>query len=88
MSDLNGQLIRACAAGDHSALVRLYQQAAREAPDAETTAFFLTQAYVFALEQGHPDAARLRQKLVAAGKEEPGADMTEDVCASVALRPG
>lgn len=69
MNDLNARLLAAHDAGDHRALVALYQQAA--AQDAEAQGFFLTQAYIFALETGHPDATALRAELVAMGRETP-----------------
>jgi hypothetical protein len=33
--------------------------------------FYLTHAYVFALELNHPQASELRQRLIDAGREEP-----------------
>ncbi len=70
--DLHDRLLAAHAAGDGPTLARLYAEAAaredaRGAPDA--AAFFLTHAYVFALECGAADAARLRAELVARGRE-------------------
>lgn len=65
---LNAALLAAHARGDHRALVTLYTQAADEAPDVDSCCFFLTHAYIFALEQGHPDAAALHDRLAAAGR--------------------
>ncbi len=69
MTDLNAQLLAAHAAGDHLALVALYAQAADGAADVNAACFFLTQAYVFALEQNAPQVAALRARLAAEGRE-------------------
>jgi hypothetical protein len=69
MTDLNAQLLAAHAAGDHLALVTLYAQAADGAADVDAACFFLTQAYVFALEQDAPQGAALRARLAAEGRE-------------------
>ncbi|WP_299692356.1 hypothetical protein [uncultured Tateyamaria sp.] len=71
MNALNTALLDAHARDDRTALVALYQQAAEGAQD-DARGFFLTQAYVFALETGHPDCAALRASLVAMGREAPG----------------
>lgn len=63
MSDLNTKLLAAHGAQDHDALVDLYTQAADNAPDIDTACFFLTHAYVFALEQAHPATAQLHARL-------------------------
>ena len=70
---LDAALIAAHEEGDKTRLVALYREAAERAEAAgETDAccFFLTQAYVFALVSGDPDAARLHARLLAAGREE------------------
>ena len=59
------------AAGDLGALVTLYTQAADQAGAPDAAAFYLTHAYVFALEQGHPDEDALRKRLVDQGREAP-----------------
>ncbi len=69
---LDARLLAAHAAGDAAALAALYAEAgdraeARGAVDA--ACFFLTQAYVFALEAGHAAAATLHARLVAHGRE-------------------
>ena len=69
MSDLETRLLAAHAAGDRVALARLYSEAANEALDPEAAGFFLTQAYVFALEAGLSDAAALHARLKDAGRE-------------------
>lgn len=71
MSALDTALIAAHAAGDGPALVRLYTQAADavEPTDIDAACFYLTHAYVFALEQGHPAVTTIRARLVAHGRE-------------------
>ncbi|UWQ89855.1 hypothetical protein QEZ52_13785 [Aliisedimentitalea scapharcae] len=69
MSNLDARLLDAHAAKDEWALVRLYCEAADSATDEDAAWFFLTQAYVFALEQNHPDLEPLRARLVAGGRE-------------------
>lgn len=70
MDDLNAQLLNAHARGDGSALVALYQGAARETDDDAARGFFLTHAYVYALERGHRDAPDLHAALKSMGREE------------------
>lgn len=65
---LNACLLAAHQARNHWELVTLYEAAADTVQDADEQCFFLTQAYVFALEQAHPDAGRLRQRLAAQGR--------------------
>ncbi|MDF1717903.1 MAG: hypothetical protein P1U53_15160 [Sulfitobacter sp.] len=69
MSDLESRLLAAHACGDRAALVTLYSAAAEDAAEDEARYFYLTQAYVYALEDGHPQAPALRARLVAAGRE-------------------
>lgn len=70
MNDLNDRILTAHDRGDRAGLVRLYETAADQASRVEETGFFLTQAYVFALELGHERAAALRERLVSLGREE------------------
>lgn len=56
--------------GDYDQLVRLYTQAAQEASTAQAQSFYLTHAYVFALESDHPMCNALKARLVALGSEE------------------
>ncbi|WP_415920350.1 hypothetical protein [Tateyamaria sp. SN6-1] len=65
---LEAQLLEAHARDDRAAMVALYRQAA-DAVEGDARGFFLTQAYVFALETAHPDAGALRAALVAMGRE-------------------
>ncbi|MEM9370436.1 MAG: hypothetical protein AAGA26_04690 [Pseudomonadota bacterium] len=58
---------------DRRSLVALYSEAATRAEgagDIDATCFFLTQAYVFALETGHRDAGKLHSRLRSHGREE------------------
>ncbi len=74
MQDLNAQLLQAHEADDHNALVSLYAQVADQceaAQDVEATCFYLTQAFVFALDSDHPEARELNRRLVAYGREVP-----------------
>ena len=47
----------------------LYIEAAQGAGTEDETAFFLTHAYIYALETGHGEVTRLRAKLVDLGRE-------------------
>ncbi len=69
MTDLDAAMIRAHAAGDQAALITLYVQAADGANDLDAACFYLTHAYVFALEAGTPEATALHARLVAHGRE-------------------
>ncbi|MEM9850524.1 MAG: hypothetical protein AAF761_00855 [Pseudomonadota bacterium] len=66
---LNARLLAAHAAGDARTLVALYRQAGDDATDDTARGFYLTHAYVFALEAGLPEAAVLHARLVAMGRE-------------------
>jgi len=68
MAGLHDDLLAAHAAGDGAALVTLYTQAADRAPDLDSACFFLTHAYVFALELGHRDTAALHDRLARHGR--------------------
>ena len=68
---LDDALIAAHTVGDSYGLVALYLEAAKGTADPDRVAFYLTHAHIFALETGHPDAARLRDILVAQGREAP-----------------
>lgn len=69
MSDLDGKLLAAHDTGDAAALIQLYQQAADAAATVDAACFYLTHAYVFALEADHPDVDLIRARLVAEGRE-------------------
>ena len=69
---LHERILAAHAAGDAATLAGLYRQAAARADRRggdDAAAFFLTQAYVFALEAGTAAAAELRAALVARGRD-------------------
>ncbi|MEM8579060.1 MAG: hypothetical protein AAGF60_14520 [Pseudomonadota bacterium] len=66
---LEQRLAAAHAAGDAIALIEVYTEAAEAAPDVDTACFFLTHAYVFALEAGDARAELLRTRLAAHGRE-------------------
>lgn len=70
MNDLDARLLAAHAEQDRAALVALYQEAADQASDPGAAGFYLTHAYVWALELGDPAAGQLRARLVAQGREE------------------
>ena len=63
-ADLDAALIAAVAGGDKPLISELYEQAAADATDWAASAFFLTHAYIYALDAGLPQAADLRQRLV------------------------
>lgn len=71
MTDLHTRLLQAHATGDIGALAELYERAAGSQHDDDARSFFLTHAYVHALEANLPDAGRLRQMLVDMGREVP-----------------
>ncbi len=65
---LDAALLAAHAAGDRERLITLYT-AASDATEGEAGAFYLTHAYVFALEAGDARAADLKARLVALGAD-------------------
>lgn len=69
MNDLDAQMLAAHAAHDQSALIRLYTQAADQANSLDAACFYLTHAYIFALEAGAPVAHELHARLVQHGRE-------------------
>lgn len=71
---LDARLLKAHAERDQRSLVQLYTQAADDKEkqgDIDATCFFLTQAFIFALESGDANAADLNQRLVNYGREVP-----------------
>lgn len=70
MNDLDARILDAHDRGDRAGLVVLYTRAADLARTPDAAAFFLTQAYVFALETGHEQTPALRARLVGMGREE------------------
>ncbi|MGD9294302.1 MAG: hypothetical protein PVI41_05410 [Roseobacter sp.] len=77
MKDLNARLLHAHKTGDARALVLLYSEAAAMSEDENATGFYLTHAYVYALDAGHPAAQELRQKLIDMGRETPLQESTD-----------
>lgn len=69
MQALDDMLLAAHARNDRRALVGLYAQAADSVNDLNAACFYLTHAYVFALELGDARAADLHARLVAEGRE-------------------
>lgn len=69
MISLDQQLLAAHEDNDMALLVELYQQAAEQASDDEAKYFYMTHAYIFALDTNHPDIPALKSALVAAGRE-------------------
>lgn len=70
MKDLDARLLAAHAADDRRELVCLYTLAAQQSHDPDASGFYLTHAYVYALELGLSQADDLRAELVAQGREE------------------
>ncbi|SDJ24435.1 hypothetical protein [Lutimaribacter saemankumensis] len=70
MTDLDQRLLAAHARDDRHALIGLYAEAGEAANDIDAACFYLTHAYIFALEAGAPEAAPLHARLKAAGREE------------------
>jgi len=68
MTTLDDQLLAAHASDDKRALVSLYTQAADIVDDVDAACYFLTHAYIFALELGHADATVLHARLAANGR--------------------
>ena len=68
MSDLDGKLLAAHAAGDQWALVCLYAEAADQANSVDAACFYLTQAYIYGLELAHPSVPDLYARLAAEGR--------------------
>jgi hypothetical protein len=70
-SDLDTRLLAAHAAGDRAALIALYLEASETSEVAVARRFYLTHAYVYALEAGTAEAPELRARLVELGAETP-----------------
>ena len=60
---LHAAILAAHAAGDKVGLIGLYTQAADQSGDQDEACFFLTQAYVFALDVGDAAAEGLQARL-------------------------
>ncbi len=66
---LDAQMIAAHEAGDKPALIHLYTQAADATNDIDASCFYLTHAYIFALDSGAEETDTLHARLVAQGRE-------------------
>ncbi len=66
--ELDQELVAAHESGDIDALIRLYEVAADRSEDPERAAFFLTHAWIFALEAGDPRATEYHERLVETGR--------------------
>ena len=82
MSDraaLDAALLKAHEAGDAARLQALYTEAAdseEAGGNIEAACFYLTHAYVFALEAGLPEAGALNRRLAKHGRDVVQADLT------------
>ena len=65
MTPLQDRLLDAHARNDRAALVGLYTEAADAAPDLDAACFYLTHAYIYALEKGDPATEQLYHRLKA-----------------------
>lgn len=68
---LERDLLKAHDEGNRAALIHLYTQAAEErelAQDIDAACFYLTHAFVFALEAGAPEADMLNKRLFDRGR--------------------
>lgn len=68
MNSLQDRLLAAHARDDRKALVDLYTEAADITDHLDTACFYMTHAYIFALELGDPAADALYRRLKAHGR--------------------
>ncbi|MCK0094243.1 hypothetical protein MWU60_01565 [Yoonia sp. F2084L] len=68
MTVLQDRLLDAHARNDRAALVGLYTEAADATRDVDAACFFLTHAYIFALELGDPAEQPLYRRLKDQGR--------------------
>lgn len=76
---LDGAILAAHDTNDKAKLATLYAQAADKSEalgDKDAACFFLTQAYVFALDAGLQDAATLNKRLAKYGRDVVQEDLT------------
>lgn len=72
-AELDAALLKAHAKSDVAQLIALYQQAGQrnlDQGDVNAGCFYLTHAYIFALEAGVPEANALRKILISYNREE------------------
>nr|WP_232204281.1 hypothetical protein [Roseobacter sp. CCS2] len=65
---LHDRLLDAHACDDKTALIALYTEAADSTGDINAACFYLTHAYIFALELGDPASVPLYRRLKAQGR--------------------
>ena len=65
---LDDQLLQAHAEDDRRALVGLYEEAADQASELDAECFYLTHAYIFALDVGDRRSEKLATRLAAHGR--------------------
>ena len=66
-ADIDARLLAAHAMGDAAGLSRLYAEAATAATE-DARWFYLTQAFILALDAGTPEAATYESRLIEAGR--------------------
>lgn len=72
LDELNEDLLRAYSENDAATIIALYTEAGKrafEANDIDAGCFYTVQAYVFALQEGHPETNSLHAKLIEYGRE-------------------
>ncbi|HBS50289.1 MAG TPA: hypothetical protein DEA05_09520 [Rhodobacteraceae bacterium] len=79
---LEARLLAAHAADDWAALVALYAEAAGATAVPDAAGFYLTQAYIYALETGDRRAPALRARLAAMGRETPAPRLSPESLAA------
>lgn len=68
--DLHSRMLAAHDRADPAALIALYTEAADSANDLDASCYFLTHAYIFALEAGANEARALHRRLLHHGREQ------------------
>ncbi len=68
MSALDARLLAAHAEDDTAALITLYTEAGEQAPEEVARAFYLTHAFIYALEAGDARAGTLHANLKDMGR--------------------
>ena len=70
MDDLHARLVSGLGVKCHQCVAIIRLMRCQQSGHEDQEAFFLTHAYVFALEMAHPDTDALKARLVANGREE------------------
>ncbi|MGJ8622158.1 MAG: hypothetical protein ACSHW1_05220 [Yoonia sp.] len=68
MDALDARLLDAHARDDRAGLVTLYAEAADASPDIDAACFYLTHAYIYALEMNHHAVTALHARLKQHGR--------------------